>query len=124
VETVEALSRIIQQKEEGERIEIEFLRDKKKKKVEVEVAEEESSFDAWFNLETSPHFRQRLSRWSKQVQKVSQETMSQLRKKMADINRRAEENMIELSRKLKELSRENIFQPQIAGDKKFRGLRV
>jgi len=43
VEKTRELSKLIGEKEEGEKITIEFLRDKKKKSVEVEVEEEEGS---------------------------------------------------------------------------------
>jgi len=124
VEKVEELSRIVQGKEEGEKIEIEFLRDKKRKKVEVGVAEEEGSFGACFNFGVKPRLRERLSRWSKEIQKVSQEPFSELRQKMKEINQKAEENLTHLSRKLKEMSRENLFSPGKLVKRTLRGLRV
>jgi len=124
VEKVEELSRIVQGKEEGEKIEIEFLRDKKLKKVEVEVAEEKGSFGAWFNWEVKPRFREYLSRWSKETRKVSQETWSKWQQKMREISKKAEENLTELSRKLKEMSQENLFSPEKLVKQRLRGLRV
>ncbi len=46
VETTEELSRLIQDKEKGDKITIEYLRNKKKRTVEVEVEEEERS-ETW-----------------------------------------------------------------------------
>ena len=114
----------MQSKEEGEKIEIEFLRDKKLKKVEVEVAEEKGSFGAWFNWEVKPRFREHLSRWSKETRKVSQETWSKWQQKMREISKKAEENLTELSRKLKEMSQENLFSPEKLVKQRLRGLRV
>jgi len=76
VETIEELSQIIQNKEKGDIVELEFLRDKKNKKVEVEVAEERGSFDSWFNLNVNPRFRERIIRWGDQARRVSQEELA------------------------------------------------
>lgn len=98
VEMIDELSRIIQRKEKGDTVELEFLRDKKKKKVEVEVAEERGSFDAWFNLRIGPRLRERIGRWGEQARKVSQEEIANWRKMMEEINGQAEKNFIELSK--------------------------
>lgn len=45
VERVTALQKLIQDKDKGEKISIEYLRDKKRKTVDVEVEEEEREFD-------------------------------------------------------------------------------
>jgi predicted metalloprotease with PDZ domain len=49
VESTGELSELIQDKEKGEEIEIEFLRDKKTKKVEVKIEEEEGRFQFFSN---------------------------------------------------------------------------
>jgi serine protease Do len=49
VERVTALQKLIQDKNKGEKIKIEFLREKKKKEVDVEVDEEEREFEFYSN---------------------------------------------------------------------------
>jgi len=124
VETIEELSQIIQNKEKGDIVELEFLRDKKNKKVEVEVAEERGSFDSWFNLNVNPRFRERIIRWGDQARRVSQEELANWRKKIEEINRRAENNFVELTKKLRELTKEGWGNPSLVQMWKFRGLKV
>jgi predicted metalloprotease with PDZ domain len=45
VERVNALQRLIQEKDKGEKITLEYIRDKKKKTVEVEIEKEEKEFE-------------------------------------------------------------------------------
>jgi S1-C subfamily serine protease len=62
IETVEDLIDIIQKKEEGKKISIEYIRNRKKKKIDVEIAQDEEK-----GLE-----------WTKEVKKMADELLYQL----------------------------------------------
>jgi len=95
VESRRELGEQIQDKEKGEEIEIEFLRDKKTKKVEVEIEEEEGSFqffsqgwhgdaDAWKDF--GEDFRELHKDYGDKYREYSKKYSEESKKRMRRIN--------------------------------------
>jgi len=121
VETLEALTDQIQQKKKGEKISLEILRDKKKVRIEVEVAEEQRK--NWPDImrfseemrEVARQYKEQLEKsqktWSReheeQLKKI-QEEMARLKPKLEDQVRKIYEEIRELSRKLQSLYPESM----------------
>lgn len=74
VETTEALSRLIQDIKKGDKITIEYLRDKKKRTLEVEVEEEDRSADFTFygNPQQLNSFRNYMDTYESQSEKLAE----------------------------------------------------
>jgi len=75
VGSTQELSKLIQDKEKGDKITIEFIRDKKKRTVEVEVGEEETNLSYAFPGDAKPYvdiFRYRDNDFQKQYQKLAE----------------------------------------------------
>ena len=104
VETLEALTDLIQKKKKGEKISLEILRDKKKMKVEVEVAEEQRK-----NWPGTGRFSEELQEatrnYQKQMETWQQEHQEQLRKLQEEITR-LKPQFEEKARKIYEESQE------------------
>lgn len=93
VESVRELSELIQDKEKGEKIEIEFLRDKKKRTVKVEIEKEEES--RYFDL--SNNWEDYVDSWDKyseglkkQYNKLQDYYQGDLKKNMQKLNKELE----------------------------------
>lgn len=89
MESVKELSELIQDKEEGDTIEIEFIRDKKKKTVKVEIAEEERS--RYFEFGRSWDDYQNImedynQKWEKKYLKFQKWYQDDLKKNMKKLN--------------------------------------
>jgi len=93
VETVNELSGLIQDKKKGEKIKIEFLRDKKTMSVDVEVEEEERGdffssrswegyLDTWQDYADS--FREQMKNWQKQYGQEYKEKMKRLNEEVSN----------------------------------------
>jgi serine protease Do len=80
LESTQKLSELIQDKKEGEKVAIEFIRDKKKKTVEVEVKEEETNFSRVFRSAPNQQFMDALRYQNENLTKQSQRMTEELRK--------------------------------------------
>ncbi|MDI6848692.1 MAG: PDZ domain-containing protein [Candidatus Saccharicenans sp.] len=108
VETLEALTDQIQKKKKGEKISLEILRDKKKIKIEVEVAEEQRR--NWPDMkrfsedlrETARQYQEQLKTAREAWQKEHEEQLKKLQEEMARLKPQLEEQ----ARKIYEESRE------------------
>jgi serine protease Do len=89
------LTRILQEKEKGDRIKLEFYRDKKKRSVEVEIAEEERSTLLRFSPEDWEDYTQTWGKYSdnilRQQNKWQDETSKEMKKQMERMNKGFEE---------------------------------
>ncbi len=88
------LTRILQEKEKGDKIKLEFYRDKKKRNVEVEIAEEERSTLLRFSPEDWEDYTQTWGEYDnilRQQNKWQDETSKEMRKQMERMNKEFEE---------------------------------
>jgi serine protease Do len=89
------LTRILQEKEKGDRIKLEFYRDKKKRSVEVEIAEEERSTLLRFSPEDWEDYTQTWGKYSdnilRQQNKWQDETSKEMKKQMERMNKEFED---------------------------------
>ncbi|MDH5466772.1 MAG: PDZ domain-containing protein [Candidatus Aminicenantes bacterium] len=89
------LSRILQEKEKGDRIKLEFYRDKKKMSVEVEVAEEERSTVRRFSPEDWKEYTETWGKYSdnlmRQQEKWQDETSKEMKSQIERMDREFEE---------------------------------
>lgn len=89
------LTRILQEKEKGDKIKLEFYRDKKKRSVEVEVAEEERSTLLRFSPEEWEDYTQTWGEYSdnilRQQNKWQDETSKEMKKQIERMNKEFEE---------------------------------
>ena len=89
------LTRILQEKEKGDRIKLEFYRDKKKRSVEVEIAEEERSTLLRFSPEDWEDYTQTWGEYSdnvlRQQNKWQDETSKEMKKQIERMNKEFEE---------------------------------
>lgn len=109
LESTRELSELIQDKKEGDKVTIEFIRDKKKRSVEVEVEEEETNLSNMFRGDPSQYtdiFRYRSEDLSKRSQKLAETLKRQAeenyRKYMEQQKERNEEMMEQLERQKKD----------------------
>ncbi len=112
VERVTELQKLIQDKDKGEKISIEYLRDKKKKTVEVVIEEEEREFD--FSSRNWDKFSDVFRGYSGKLhesymdsQKRSKKDAERLYEEALKNYRKISEEMAENSRKLTEEMKEN-----------------
>ncbi|MGQ9801135.1 MAG: PDZ domain-containing protein [Candidatus Saccharicenans sp.] len=117
VETLEALTDLIQKKKKGEKISLEILRDKKKMKIEVEVAEEQrrnwpgtGRFSEQLD-EATREYQKQMETWQKehqeQLQKL-QEEITRLQPQFEEQARKIYEQSQKLSRKLGQISLDSV----------------
>ena len=89
------LSRILQEKEKGDRIKLEFYRDKKKMSVEVEVAEDERSTVRRFSPEDWKEYTETWGKYSdnlmRQQEKWQDETSKEMKSQIERMDREFEE---------------------------------
>ena len=89
------LSRVIQEKEKGDKIKVEFYRDKQKRSLEVEVAEEERSSVLKFSPEEWEEYTGTWGEYSdsllRQQNKWQDETSKEMKKQMERMNKEFEE---------------------------------
>ena len=89
------LTRILQEKEKGDKIKLEFYRDKKKRSVEVEIAEEERSTLLRFSPEDWEDYTQTWGEYSdnvlRQQNKWQDETSKEMKKQIERMNKEFEE---------------------------------
>lgn len=91
VETLEALTDLIQDRKKGDKITLEIIRDKKKMKVEVEVAEEERRTWPRFEkfseemMEAKKDYWKEMKTWQEELKKKSEEHMKKLQEEMKKI---------------------------------------
>jgi len=89
------LSRVLQEKEKGDKIKLEFYRDKKKRSVEVEVAEEERSTLLRFTPEDWVDYTQTWGKHSdsilKQQEKWQDESSKEMKRQIERMNKEFEE---------------------------------
>jgi len=126
VETLSELSRLIQKKDKGDSIKIEFLRDKKKKVIEVEIAEEDDGDNLFFskNWEDVSNFWKGYSeKFEKQYKEHIEQYYSEAQKKMKklseEINKKNDCLKKEITEKKKDAEKE--IQKVIKG---YRCIRV
>ncbi len=113
VQRAEQLSRIIQGKEKGNRIKIEFLRDKKKRTVKVEIEEEERSGfirfdnrDGWDDYagywdDDGTNLRKQYKAWGDRYFQDFQNWMKKLKKHLEESTKKSTEATQRLLRSLK-----------------------
>jgi len=101
VETQRDLSELIQNKEKGDKIKVEFLRDKKKRSVEIEIKEEEgnrafffsddweSYVDSWDNYRES--LKRQYEKWQDRYSKDYEVQMKRLNKELEKIAKKSRE---------------------------------
>ncbi len=111
VESVRELSGLIQDKEKGDKIEIEFLRDKKKRTVKVEIEEEErsrsffysrdwgDSADVWKKYSES--FQKQYKRWQDRYGEDFKKNLKKLNKKLKEISEETAKKTDEAAKKIK-----------------------
>ena len=89
------LTRILQEKEKGDKIKLEFYRDKKKRSVEVEIAEEERSTLLRFSPEEWEDYTQTWGEYSdnilRQQHKWQDETSKEMKNQIERMNKEFEE---------------------------------
>ncbi len=96
VETVAELSEMIQDKKKGDKIKIEFMRDKKIMSADVEIGEDERGFESFFgDFENNARLLQEQSRksnemYQKQIQEFNKKSDESLKKLFEDITKRIE----------------------------------
>jgi S1-C subfamily serine protease len=80
LESTQELSELIQDKKEGDKVTIEFIRDKKKRTVDVEVKEEKTNLSNMFYSDPKQYadvFRYQNPEWTKRSQKLAETLMKQ-----------------------------------------------
>lgn len=122
VESVRELSELIQDKKKGDKIEIEFIRDKKKKTANVEIEEEEKSGYSYFS-EDWDDYRDALRKYSESIQKQHESWQDRygqdIEKNMKKLNKELNKIYEEASKKKDEASkRMKLF------FNKYKGIRV
>jgi len=106
------LTRILQEKEKGDRIKLEFYRDKKKRSVEVEIAEEERSTLLRFSPEDwedytqtwgkySDNILRQQNKWQDETSKEMKKQMERMNKEFEDVLKKSKESQEELLKSLK-----------------------
>jgi len=94
VETVAELSEMIQDKKKGDKIKIEFVRDKKTMTLEVEIGEDERGFEDFFgDFENNVRLLQEQTRksneiYQNQIREFNQKSDESLKKLSEDIDKR------------------------------------
>ncbi len=107
VESVDALSRIIQNKNEGEKIEIEFLRDRKKKKADVKITREKTSFGRYFPAFPesfkfySRNTGEKMLQWEQESFREIQEKMKNLREELKKKSQEGDGKLLEKQKEFK-----------------------
>jgi serine protease Do len=97
VETVAELSEMIQDKKKGDKIKIEFVRDKKTMTLEVEIGEDERGFESFLgDFENNARLLQERTRksneaYQKQIQEFNQRSDESLKKLFEDIEKRVQQ---------------------------------
>lgn len=99
VESIRELSKAIQEKEKGEKVNIEFFRDKKQKSVDVEVTEEEKGEFPEGALYFSDNWNRYVDSWDHDRDKLNKESKKWKDKYSEDFK----EQMKILDKKLKEI---------------------
>ncbi|MGB9907246.1 MAG: PDZ domain-containing protein [Candidatus Saccharicenans sp.] len=110
VETLEALTNLIQKKKKGEKIALEILRDKKKMKIEVEVAEEQRR--NWPGIgrfseelqEATGEYQEQLKKTYETWQKENQEQLKKVQEELARLKPQLEEQARKIYKESQELS--------------------
>jgi S1-C subfamily serine protease len=105
VETLEALTDLIQNKKKGEKISLDVIRNKKKMKIEVEVAEEERR--AWPRIErfsgqmkhAEEEYQKAMKKWQEELQQESQVKMEKLKEELNRIRPMIEDYKKKLTEK-------------------------
>jgi S1-C subfamily serine protease len=111
VQSVSELSEMIQDKKKGDKIKIEFLRDKKTMTVDVEIAEEERSFGGFFenSQETARMFQDQMRKlneeYSLQMKEYNQKSEESLRRIAEELNKKTRE----MTEQNKSLDRRNYY---------------
>jgi len=85
VESTRELSEIIQDKEKGEEIEIEFLRDNKTKKADVKIEENEGSFQY---EDYGEKYREYSKKYSKEAKKRMRRINEEVQKRLKRVDER------------------------------------
>lgn len=128
VEKVQDLSEMIQDKKKGDKIKIEFIRDKKSKTVEVEIEEEEGgglSFYSFPNIgrlyeESLSSYVDKISKeskkWQDETSKEYKEKAMKVLKEASELSKKAAEMAKKQSSEAKKLLKEAV--------KKYKGIRV
>ncbi len=97
LETVAELSEMIQDKKKGDKIKIEFVRDKKAMTLEVEIGEDERGFEGFFgDFENNARLLQEQTRksnevYQKQIQEFNQKSDESVKKLFEDIEKRVQQ---------------------------------
>jgi S1-C subfamily serine protease len=95
LETVAELSEMIQDKKKGDKIKIEFVRDKKAMILEVEIGEDERGFEGFFgDFENNARLLQEQTRksneiYQKQIQEFNQKSDESVKRLFEDIEKKA-----------------------------------
>ncbi|MFP4082584.1 MAG: PDZ domain-containing protein [Candidatus Aminicenantes bacterium] len=101
VESVRELSELIQDKEKGDKIEIEFLRDKKKKSIQVEIEEEKRGRYFYFSRNGDKYadvWDEFKENWERQYQEFQDRYQDDLKKSMEKLNKEFKKISKELAR--------------------------
>jgi S1-C subfamily serine protease len=119
VERVTALQRLIQNKDKGEKVSLEYLRDKKRKTVEVEIEEEEREFDFssknWdkfsdvfrqYSDKMQNQYKESQKKYKKNAQRYYDEALKNYRKINEEMKTHSKELSEEILKKSKKLSEE------------------
>lgn len=103
VERVRDLSEVIQDKEKGDRIKLEFLRDRKEKSVEVEIEEERGGF--WNSYEDWEDYVDSWDRSSENLKRVSKEWQDLYSEDYQKLMKRLNKELKEIGQKYKGTSK-------------------
>lgn len=103
VERVTALQKLIQGKDRGEKISIEFLRDKKKKTAEVEIDEEEREFD--FSSKNWDTYADVWRKFSESLEDTYKESRKKYREGAEKYYEEAQKNYRKISEEMKQSSK-------------------
>ncbi len=111
LKTINDLSALIQEKKKGDKVRIDFVRDKKPLSLEVEIEEEESPGLAWVSPEVMDAWREAAREFERQFQK-SRQMYEKTTRESAEKLRKAAEEMAEKSKEyspmLQDLYKKNL----------------
>jgi serine protease Do len=115
LESTQELSELIQDKKEGDKVKIEFIRDKKKRSVEVEVKEEETNLSNFYRSDPRQYA---------DVFRYQSEDMAKRSQKLAEtLKKQGEENYkryMEQQKKMNEEMKEQMERQKIDAEKYYK----
>jgi membrane-associated protease RseP (regulator of RpoE activity) len=116
VERVNALQRLIQEKNKGEKITLEYIRDKKTKTVDVEVEKEEREFE--FSSQNWDKYKDTFWKYSDKLQKQYRDSQKKYKENAEKYFREAQKNYRKISEEMEKNSKK-LTEEMIKNSKKM-----